>query len=393
MRQLQHVLFDISAHGLGHLAQSAPVIAALHRRLPSTRITVRCGLSREVLARRIAAPFEHMPTEEDFGLLMRDPFTVDIERTEGRYLRLHEHLDSVLDRLAEGFERAGVDLVLSDVGYLSLGAAQRCGIANFVFSSINWYDVVSHYCADGEGMDEVLSDMAAIYRHCGAILRLVPGLEMSNFETVPIDRVMVARGQDRRDELLRRLGLGGDTLLVTFSFSENDGTQAPSVEAHNADAVALICPSGWKREGRPWISFAEADMPFIDLVWSCDLVVAKPGYGILTEAAVADTPAIMVARNGWPESAANAAWKQQYGRFEDASGPLHEMTLPQIREAAGRLSRKCDVRVPKCGGEEAILDIALGAGIRGRAAEQSRLGPAETGPKEEVNSNPRCKLH
>jgi len=51
-----HLLVDISAHGLGHLAQTAPVLDALASRLPTMRLTVRSALTRQQLARRIGAP-------------------------------------------------------------------------------------------------------------------------------------------------------------------------------------------------------------------------------------------------------------------------------------------------------------------------------------------------
>ncbi|WP_342359604.1 hypothetical protein [Terrarubrum flagellatum] len=334
-----HILFDISAHGLGHLAQAGPVIEQFATRRPACDLTVRTGLDREILQRRIAAPFSYQRSEDDFGLVMATSFVVDRPATARRYVELHARFDRAVDALAAKMLTARVDMVVANVGYLSLAAAQRAGLRNLAFSSINWRDVVRHYCANEPGVGPVLIEMEACYRRCDAFLRLVPGTAMGEFETTPVDSLVVSVGADRRRELRARLGLGPEQIAIAFSFTDGERQPPPSFSAADARNILCVGPRIWA--GRPaWISFEEAGLPFVDLVRSVDLIVAKPGYGIVTEAACAGAPTLLLPRDDWPETSATSEWHQRHGRFETTQTPLPSLSAHELIEAHARLSAK-----------------------------------------------------
>ncbi len=50
---MPHLFVDISSHGFGHFAQTAPILNHLVELLPGLRLTVRCGLPTEKLQQRI----------------------------------------------------------------------------------------------------------------------------------------------------------------------------------------------------------------------------------------------------------------------------------------------------------------------------------------------------
>ena len=53
-----HLFVDISSHGFGHLAITAPVLNALGGLLPGLRLTIRSGVPPAKLRERIEVPFE-----------------------------------------------------------------------------------------------------------------------------------------------------------------------------------------------------------------------------------------------------------------------------------------------------------------------------------------------
>jgi hypothetical protein len=81
MRQPAHLFVDISAHGFGHLAQAAPVLNALSKRLPELRLTIRSGLPTDKLQARVTADFTHLQERSDFGYVMHDAVSLDLEAT------------------------------------------------------------------------------------------------------------------------------------------------------------------------------------------------------------------------------------------------------------------------------------------------------------------------
>ncbi len=88
MRDTPHLVVSISGHGFGHVAQTAPILNLLHERMPQLRITLRSAVASGHLRSRILAPFTHLPSEGDIGMLMSSALDVRIEdsRDEGRKL-------------------------------------------------------------------------------------------------------------------------------------------------------------------------------------------------------------------------------------------------------------------------------------------------------------------
>jgi len=122
-----HLFADISGHGLGHLAQAAPVLAALRARCPDLRLTLRSSLPRERLAARIPGPFTHCREASDFGFVMHDALNIDLPASADRYRRCHEDWPQRVRREAETLATLAPDAVFTDVAYLPLAGAAAAG--------------------------------------------------------------------------------------------------------------------------------------------------------------------------------------------------------------------------------------------------------------------------
>src|SRR5690606_32411288 len=99
----------------------------------------------------------------DVGLVMNSAFDIDFDASAGVYRRLHADWDTRVDRAAQRLRRLSPDLVLADVPYLTLAAAQRAGIAAVALCSLNWADIYRHYFADDPTAAQVLGHMEAAY--------------------------------------------------------------------------------------------------------------------------------------------------------------------------------------------------------------------------------------
>ena len=136
-----HLLLAVSAHGYGHLAQCAPVVNALRARLPALRLTIRSGLPRAYLASRIRGRFAHQARSDDFGVCNRGGLEVDLEATAARYRDLHRDWPQHLAEVARELRTAAPDLLLADIPYLTLAAAQSAGIPRLALCSLTWAEI------------------------------------------------------------------------------------------------------------------------------------------------------------------------------------------------------------------------------------------------------------
>jgi len=305
------LLVAISHHGLGHLAQAAPVLDALHEARPDLELRVWSGVAEGVLARRIHAPFVHRHEPADVGLAMHDAVRVDLDASRAAYLAFHRDWDRRVAHEAAWLRAEGIAGVLSDVACLPLAAAAQADIPGVALCSLNWVDIAAAYLGEEPGMAPVLAQMALSYRSARAFLRVTPAMPMNwlgNCEALP---PVAARGVARGAELRARLELPQDERLVLIGFGGIAHQTAQPLAT--LPGVRWLVPDDWRaaRQRADLIPFARTGLPFLDLLASCDALVTKVGYGSFVEAAAAAIPVLYLDRPDWPETPVLVAWLRE----------------------------------------------------------------------------------
>jgi hypothetical protein len=310
------LLVAISHHGLGHLAQVAPVLNALHEARPDLEFLVWSGVAETMLARRIHAPFRHRHEAADVGLAMHDAVRVDPDASRAAYLAFHSDWDARVAYEAAWLRAQDIAGVLSDVACLPLAAAARAGIPGVALCSLNWVDVAAAYLAQQPGMAPVLAQMALSYRSARAFLRVIPAMPMDSLENCEALPPIAARGVDRGAELRARLALPPDDRLALIGFGGIAYQAAQPLPT--LPGVRWLVPDDWRAANQraDLIPFARAGLPFLDLLASCDTLITKVGYGSFVEAAAAAIPVLYIDRPDWPETPVLVDWLRENARAE-----------------------------------------------------------------------------
>jgi hypothetical protein len=311
---MPHLVVSISGHGFGHAAQTAPILNLLHERIPQLHLTVRSAVPLAHLRSRIHAPFAHLPSEGDIGMVMSSALDIHVGDSRAAYRAFHADWDARIAEEARLLRDLGADMVLSNVGYLPLAGAQRAGIANAALCSLNWADIYRHYCGD----DAIAAQMHACYASADAFLRATPGMAMSDLPNLVPVAPIAAAGNDRRDELNRRLKLAPGEKLVLVSLGGIAG-RLPIERWPRIDGVRWLVQQNWRVEHPDAIVLESMQLSFSDLLASSDALICKPGYGSFVEAACSGVPVLYVSRADWPESPALIAWLQQHCLCREAS--------------------------------------------------------------------------
>lgn len=305
---MAHLFVDISSHGLGHLAQVAPVLNALRDARPDLRLTIRSGLPREHLALRIAGNFDHICEATDFGFVMQNALDVDLVASAERYREFHADWPNRVQREAATLATLAPDAVLTDVAYLPLAGAAVAGIPAFALCSLNWADLVDHYFRRKSWLAPIHQQILSAYRSARAFLRTTPGMPMLDLNNVVTIGPVASPPAFDRAEVARRLGLPADHRWVLVALG---GFDFPlPVEDWPARADIL-----WLRpEALPG-----GDVPINELLAVADAVITKPGYGTFTEAAVHGVPLLYLRRPDWPEEACLIDWLHGHARAAEIS--------------------------------------------------------------------------
>jgi hypothetical protein len=307
---MPHLLLAVTAHGYGHLAQSAPVVQELCRRIPGLRVTLQGDIDPDFARRRLPPGFTQIREAADVGLLMDGPLRTRWAESIVRYEAFEADYAARLDRQLGLLRDLAPDLVLADVPWLPLDAARRLGIPTVALCSLSWYDILRECPRSDQVPGGLLEHMGAVYCSADRFIRPAPSMPMG-WLTNGVDVGPIAvRRPDRGAEIRRRLGLPAGRPLALMQFGGFEGFD-PLHDWPEQDQVHWLVQDLGGRHRRDASAVTELGLSVLDLLGSIDLLLAKPGYGSFAEAACNGVPVLYVSRGDWPEEPALTRWIRQ----------------------------------------------------------------------------------
>jgi hypothetical protein len=326
-----HLLVALSSHGFGHLSQAAPVINQLHELIPNLRLTIRAAFPADQIQRRIFNPDVLQPVADDFGMVMRDALTVDLSASVHAYQTFHASLPERIERLSKELMEQKVDLVLADIPYLTLAAAQKAGIPSVALCSLNWADIleqalllatttrIKNTAAQqaispelGHAGAEIVREIRGIYQQADYFLLPTPSMPMSTLTNTLVIGPVCTPGIKKREALALNtqvtedvwfvlVGMGGMPLDLNLDKWPTHMLGKP---------IHFIVPDNIAQTSKypQVVAETQTGLSYSDLVASADLILTKPGYGMFAEAAAAGVPVLYVERRDWPEAKALTDW-------------------------------------------------------------------------------------
>ncbi|MBS1141150.1 MAG: hypothetical protein H6R13_2603 [Proteobacteria bacterium] len=301
-----HLFVDISSHGFGHLAITAPVLNALAEIAPNFRLTVRSALPPAKLQQRIKTPFTLISAASDFGYAMIDATRVDLAASASAYRQTHTDWASRVADEALFLANLKPDLVLTNVSYLPLAGAAAAGIPAISLCSLNWADLFDHFFGNQSWARPIHAEMLAAYRSAQAFLRVTPGMAMDalgNIQPVgPIAALGTKHDLDLNGDKAILIAMGG----ITHRLPVENWPRLPGVR--------WLVPAEWNCRHPDAMASESFGLSFTDLLRSVDAIITKPGYGTFTEAACNGTPVIYQRREDWPEQDCLIEWLSSNAR-------------------------------------------------------------------------------
>jgi hypothetical protein len=277
-----------------------------------------------------------LPDRSDFGFEMHDAITIDDERSIARYAALHADA-TWLDRERDALRALGVDAVIANIGYMPLAAAASLGLPAFGVSSLNWADVLASRAHGRADVLAIAESMRRAYSKADRLFALVPGMPFDGFERRVRAAPIARSGRADRAGLRKALGVAATQRIMMVAFGG-----LPMA----FDTARWQLPSGWSAvmltqgtvETPTVIAAERLGWDYIDLLASCDLLVAKPGYGTFAEAGFASRDTLAVPRDDWPEACWLIDWLAQHARC--ATIALSDLRAGRFEPGLSALARQ-----------------------------------------------------
>ncbi len=286
------VAFYVSGHGFGHASRSIEVINALVDRQPDARVIIRSEVAPWLVQRTVRPGVTLEPSACDTGVVQIDSLTLDEPATLARARAFMATFHQRVDAEVKWLRAIGATLVVADLPPLGIAAAHAAGMPGLALGNFTWDWIYGGYA----GSADLVEVLGAAYRHTTLALRLPMWGGFATMATV-IDLPFVARRSTRDPlETRDRLGLSRNVRLVLASFG-GYGVQGLNVEATRRTAGYQILLPGDLDEAAMYAS----GVRYEDLVRAVDVVVTKPGYGIISECLANGTALLYTSRGRFVE--------------------------------------------------------------------------------------------
>jgi hypothetical protein len=301
------VFFYISGHGFGHASRQIEIINALGA-LPSIEIVVRTSAARWLFDRTVRVPFTFVEGPVDTGVVQVDALRLDEAATVSRAAEFHHNLPERAQREASGLRERDARLVIADAPPLGCAAASAAGVASVVVSNFTWDWIYEGYPEHLSGAPGLIATLRDAYRRADAAWRLPMHGGFAPVSTV-IDVPLVARhARHDRATVRARLRLPlhvplvlssfGGYGLENFDYSRLDCLSRYGVVITGADRADRPEPGIHRLDDR---HLYDAGLRYEDLVAAVDVVVTKPGYGIIAECVANQTAMLYTSRGRFAE--------------------------------------------------------------------------------------------
>jgi hypothetical protein len=286
------VVFYTSGHGFGHASRDIEVINAIDRRPQGKRVQISARTTIPLwLFGRAHRSVDVQPIETDIGLVQIDSLRFDERETVLRSAEFYRTFDERAAREAEALRSIGANVVVGDIPPLAFAAAERAGIASLALGNFTWDWIYGIYPDFDELAPEVIPTIRAAYSAATRALRLPFHGGFEPMAAITEDIPLVARRSHRDPSDTRRLlGVNGDRPMVLVSFGAY-GAALPLDAVRAADDLTVVT--------------IERDPPhgllYEDIVAAADVVISKPGYGIVSECIANDTALLYTSRGRFIE--------------------------------------------------------------------------------------------
>jgi L-arabinokinase len=344
------IAFYISGHGFGHASRSIELINALIDRQPGVRVFVRSQAAGWLFARSAHPSVVLSPIDTDTGVVQLDSLRLDAAATIQRAREFMTSFDQRVDAEVRFLRAHGVAAVIADLPPLGIAAAHAAGVPAIAYGNFTWDWIYAGY----EGGDAIARAIGAAYRHTTLALRLPM---WGGFETMTTVRdIPFAARHSTKDPADTRRALGlprhDQVVLTSFGGYGISGVAKPSIPGYR-----VLWPGDIDEP-----AMYEKGYRYEDLVRAVDVVVSKPGYGIISECIANDTALLYTSRGDFREYPVLVREMPRYLRCEFIS---HEHLFSgRWQTALDRLLSQGSPPVkPETNGAQAAVELLLSSGV------------------------------
>ena len=291
------------------------MIRTLADRRPDAAIVVKTSAPRRLFERGLADRAEFVELECDTGLVQLDSLRIDESESIARARAFHDGLPRLAEEEAAFLRQSGARLVVGDIPPLAFAAARAAQVPAVAIGNFTWDWIYEEYAEQSPA--DLCRAIRATYQTAALAMRLPMWGGFEGLDPV-VDIPVIARKSRREPDAVRRaIGLPprhGDKPLLLMSFggygvATLEGRRLSQLTDYRIATTDLPArgSGGNAINPAPGVLYLSEQKlhddgyRYEDLVCAADVVVTKPGYGIVSESIANDTAILYTSRGRFVE--------------------------------------------------------------------------------------------
>jgi L-arabinokinase len=303
---MKKVLAYVSGHGYGHSTRMAEVIRCLSARQPDWKIYLATSAPSALFRNLAGANLCLRSDGIDSGVVENgDSLHVVAEATIGRLQATLQGSEQIIAKEAVFVNQERINVILADIPFLAGNIAAAAGVPCIGISNFTWDWIYEPHLNTDSRATDILSCIRNGYSRMTTYLKLPFGHPVDVFDEI-IEVDLVARRSTRdRGEIARRLSLNLNDSRPRILLGMRRGISLADACAAARTAQEFVFFYPGEAEDNlpsnlrciPW----DQQFSFPDLMQLCNAVIAKLGYGIVSEAVANGIALLYPPRTGFRE--------------------------------------------------------------------------------------------
>ncbi len=296
------IVYYVTAHGHGHSVRTCDVILKLRELHPEIPVILRTAMSPDFFRKRLhGCSCRTEPAAFDVGLVQFDSVEADLEESYRRLADLlHRRPDAIIAE-ARWLEETQAGLVVVDIPGIPIAAAAAAGIPSIAVANFSWDWIYSEFAERDRRWAPIVSAFAEDYSKADLLIQLPFSAPMEAFSRKVDVGLLAEPGRDRRGEIAEALGLDINRRWVLLSFSSIILSKEAIDNIGELRDYEFLAMPELKCYPANIHHLSDDDFPFSDIVASCDCVLTKPGYGIISDCIANGKPLVHAERKDFRE--------------------------------------------------------------------------------------------
>ncbi|MGV8119295.1 MAG: hypothetical protein AB2L14_05975 [Candidatus Xenobiia bacterium LiM19] len=318
---MKNILVYVTSHGFGHASRMSQVLNSLARRLPDSFFHIRTGAPEWYFRHLLddCVRFSWSGADIDIGVVQDNPVRLSKKKTVESFAEFWKNKDANVEREAALFGSGALSLIIADIPPLAFLVADRLQIPSIGISNFTWDWIYRDYVKCYPEYSYIIPEIQDAYRKATVMLRLPfygpfpPGVTI-------IDVPLVARKSEKdRNHTCAALNISQDRPLVLISFGgiPMSSSLFHNLESLNSYRLITTFPAQGTVPTAHHIAeeqIVQAGLRYADIVNAVDMVVGKPGYGLVSECIACGTPLLYTSRGCFAEYGALVRGIKRYLR-------------------------------------------------------------------------------